>query len=175
MKVIIINGTSKVGKDKFVKMFKYKHDDLRIKNYSSIDKVKSIAEIAFGWDGKKDEKSRKMLSDIKKAWSDFNDGPTYDILNKIKTDIKYSIDNKKDKENVYFVHVREPEEIDKIRNVYKEECKTLLIKRNISNDDIPNNYSDKNVDNYKYDYTIYNEDIKDLEIEINKFRNYLNI
>lgn len=169
MKIIIINGSSKAGKDKFVKLFKYEHDDLRVKNYSSIDKVKSIAEIAFGWNGKKDEKSRKMLSDIKKAWSEFNNGPTNDIINKIKIDIQYSIDNKKDKENIYFVHIREPEEINKIKNIYKNECITLLIKKD-NNGDIPNNYSDKNVDNYKYDIIIENNgNLDDLKSKVDDF------
>jgi hypothetical protein len=73
MNIVIINGSAETGKDKFVKIFKDKFENLRVKNISSVDKVKSVAEIAFGWNGKKDDKSRKILSDMKRVWSEFND------------------------------------------------------------------------------------------------------
>lgn len=174
MKVIVINGSCQVGKDKFVNIFKDKYKKLRVKNISSIDKVKSVAEIAFGWNGKKDEKSRKMLSDIKRSWAEFNDGPTKYIFEKINIDTEYCIEqNKKLENNIYFLHIREPEEIDKIKNKYEKNCTTILIRKNT--EFIPNNDSDKNVENYKYDFIVENnEDIKQLEKSVGNFFKYLN-
>lgn len=173
MKIVIINGSAETGKDKFVKIFKDKFENLRIKNISSVDKVKSIAEIAFGWNGKKDDKSRKMLSDMKRVWSEFNDGPTKYIFEKIDIDTRYCIEkNKKLENNIYFLHIREPEEIDKVKNKYEKNCITLLIRKNT--EFIPSNYSDENVENYKYDYIIENNgDIKELEKNAVKFKKFL--
>lgn len=155
MIIIIINGTSKVGKDKFVKIFT-DETHFRVKNFSSVDKVKSISEIAFGWNGKKDNKSRKFLSDIKRAWSEFNNGPTIDMIKRIDIDLKYCLENDKNIDNnIYFLHIREPEEIIKIKETYGGVCKTVLIKKDVDN--IPDNYSDMSVDNYKdYDYIYEN-------------------
>jgi hypothetical protein len=173
MKIVIINGSAETGKDKFVKIFKDKFENLRVKNISSVDKVKSVAEIAFGWNGKKDDKSRKMLSDMKRVWSEFNDGPTKYVFEKIDIDTKYCIEkNKKLENNIYFLHIREPEEIDKVKNKYEKNCITLLIRKNTEY--IPSNYSDKNVENYKYDYIIENNgDIKELEKNVVKFKKFL--
>lgn len=173
MKIVIINGSAETGKDKFVKIFKDKFENLRVKNISSVDKVKSVAEIAFGWNGKKDDKSRKMLSDMKRVWSEFNDGPTKYVFEKIDIDTKYCIEkNKKLENNIYFLHIREPGEIDKVKNKYEKNCITLLIRKNT--EFIPSNYSDKNVENYKYDYIIENNgDIKELEKNAVKFKKFL--
>lgn len=155
MKVIIINGTAEVGKDKFVSYFKEISSELRIKNYSSIDRVKQIAEICFGWDGKKNDKSRKLLSEMKRIWTEFNDGPFDNIINKIEIDYKWSKNKGKNvSKNVYFLHIREPNEISKIKKHYGFDCITLLIKKDV--DFVPGNLSDQNVDNYDYDYIVDN-------------------
>ncbi len=155
MKVVLINGVAASGKDKFVSYFKEISDDLRIKNYSSIDRVKQIAEICFGWDGKKDDKSRRLLSEMKRIWTEYNDGPHDNVVDKINIDYKWSINKGKNtSNNIYFLHVREPEEISKIKKYYGFECITLLIKKSV--DFIPDNYSDKNVENFNYDYIVDN-------------------
>lgn len=170
MKIIVINGGAQVGKDRFVKIFR-DLSKLRIKNYSSVDKVKNIAEICFGWNGKKDEKSRQFLSDVKKAWTEFNDGPNTDILNRIDIDTKYCIEKGKDIEkNVYFLHIREPEEIAKIQKIYGDNCVTLIVNKDVSIH--PDNSSDKNVDNYDYQYTIDNNGgIEELREKVKQFIN----
>jgi len=173
MKIICINGGAEVGKDKFVKIFK-EISTKRVKNLSSIDKVKSVAELCFGWDGKKDDKSRKFLSEMKKAWADFNDGPTKYLLDKIKIDTEYCIKKGKDvKNNIYFIHIREPHEIDKIKKIYGDDCTTILIRKDV--DISPDNPSDKNVENYDYQHIIDNNgNINDLKHIIKKFIENLN-
>jgi len=160
MKVVVINGGAEVGKDKFVSFFKKISKDFRIKNYSSIDRVKQISEICFGWDGKKDGKSRKLLSEMKRIWTDFNDGPFDIITNQITTDIKWSKNKGKNiSKNIYFLHIREPKEISKIKKFYGFDCITLLVKKDV--DFTPDNYSDKNVENFDYDYIVDNNKSED--------------
>lgn len=173
MKVIIINGTSCVGKDKFVSYFKEVSNGLRVKNYSSIDRVKQISEICFGWNGKKDDKSRLLLSEMKRIWSEYNDGPFNIIKNKINTDIKYTKGKGKGvSNNIYFLHVREPEEISKIKNFYGNDCITILIKKDVVH--IPNNNSDKNVENFKYEYNVDNNGSeKELKNKAKRFFKYV--
>jgi len=154
MRVVVINGSPETGKDKFVKIVK-SISQYRVKNISSVDKVKQIAEITMGWDGKKDSKSRLFLSELKSAWTKFNNGPINYIIDKINIDIRYCNTKNKDiNNNIYFLHIREPKEIKKIKEYYQDECVTLLLKKD-SNIQLSND-SDKYVENYKYDHIIYN-------------------
>ena len=147
--IIIINGTGGCGKDTFVEFCsKY----TKVLNFSSIDKVKEVARV-IGWDGKKEEKDRKFLSDLKKLTTEYNDmafNSTKDAVNDfLKSDL-----------NLMFIHIREPEEILRTKDTFN--CKTLLIKR-VGYDNIKSNYSDKNVNNFDYDYIITNDTLEQLE------------
>jgi len=174
MKIVIINGTSRVGKDKFVSYFKYvTNGELRVKNYSSIDRVKHIAEICFGWNGKKDNESRLLLSEIKSSWTKYNDGPFNIIQEQISTDVKWCKNKGKNTDNnIYFVHVREPSEITKYKKIYEERCITLLIRKVV--DFIPDNTSDKNVENFNYDYIVdNNKSERELKKRANEFLKHI--
>lgn len=174
MKIIVLNGVAEAGKDKFVSFFKeVSEKELRVKNLSSIDRVKQIAEICFGWDGKKDDKSRRLLSEMKRVWTEYNDGPFDTINNQIETDIKWAKNKGKDtSKNVYFIHVREPEEISKVKKFYGFDCVTLLVKKDV--DFIPDNYSDKNVENFDYDYIVENnKSEKELKKRAKEFLEYI--
>ena len=61
--IFIINGSGGVGKDSFVALMAM-NSKCSVGNYSSVTKVKKIAEI-IGWNGSKSEKDRKFLSDLK--------------------------------------------------------------------------------------------------------------
>jgi len=74
MKIIIVNGSSGVGKDEFANLFK-KNYQYKCYNWSTIDKVKKISEHNFGWNGDKTDEARKFLSEIKRIWTEFNNGP----------------------------------------------------------------------------------------------------
>lgn len=131
------------GKDTFAE---YLNDFVPTLKYSSIDKVKDIAK-QCGWDGTKDEKSRKFLSDLKVLTSQFNDMP----FQAIKTVVEQF---KEDKEKrILLIDIREPTEIEKVKKTFN--AKTILIKRN-SVKNITSNMADANVFNYKYDYIIEN-------------------
>ena len=158
--IIIINGFGGSGKDTFVELVsKYN----KVYNFSSVEKVKEIAKI-IGWNGEKNEKSRKFLSDLKKLTTDYND-MSFNSIKEAINDFKLS-----DKE-IMFIHIREPEEIK--RAVLEFSAKTLLIKREDINK-ITSNYSDANVENYDYDYIITNTTLEDLENQAKNFYNLIN-
>ena len=101
-RIIIINGSGGVGKDTFVE---YCNEFTRVKNISSVDKVKEAAKILVGWNGEKDEKSRKLLSDLKLMSIDYNNYPITYIKQQSE-----EFKNSKEQQ-IMFVHIREISEI----------------------------------------------------------------
>lgn len=150
--IIIINGQGGVGKDTICGIVK-KH--YKIKIVSSIDMIKAIA-IYGGWDKQKDLKGRKLLSDLKLAFSEYNNLPFKQMAHEIKI-----FKNFRD-EQFLFIHVREPEEIKKLVSEYPE-IKTLLITRGQSFSEF-GNMADDNVENYDYDFVFENNgELENLE------------
>ena len=150
MIIILINGTGTVGKDEFIKQLEI-ISSFKVHNISSIDQVKNIAKTFFGWDGQKDEKSRKFLADLKRLWVDYNNGPFQYIVNKIE-----DIEHKSKDETIVFIHCREIDEIKKFKDYYKGyDFVTLLVKRDVP---VPENDADQQVFDYQYDYTVENTD-----------------
>ena len=158
--IVVINGVGGSGKDTFVEyVSKYN----KVLNFSSVDKVKEIAKL-IGWDGKKEEKDRKFLSDLKRLTTEYNDMSFKSIKEKVDEF------NQNDDE-IMFIHIREPEEIK--RAVLEFNAKTLLIKRDDINK-ITSNYSDASVENYNYDYIINNTTLDNLENQAKNFYNLIN-
>ena len=161
-KIIVINGSAQSGKDEVVKIAKkmINNDKYVIVNMSSITSIKEKA-YAFGWGGEKDNKSRRLLSDLKDAWTRYNDGPFNDIkeyINHFHTSKNFII----------FVHIRECEEIKKMVNYYGNLVVTLLVRR--PNIEVFNNHADLGVENYPYDYIIENNgDLDKLEDSVLTF------
>jgi hypothetical protein len=170
MLIIVVNGANNSGKDNFVEYF-MKHYEFKSINMSTIDRIKELSLKYFGWDGKKTEAARKFLAEMKKIWAEYNNGPFIYMNFKIKE--HYSKLNKKDRKNfVYFIHCREPEEIQKFKDKYKKNCLTVLLKREerTHRNKIAENHADMGVDNYEYDRVILNNGTKiDLELEAVKF------
>ncbi len=158
--IVVINGTGGSGKDTFVE-FCQKYG--KVKNFSSIDKVKEIATM-IGWTGKKEEKDRKFLSDLKKLTTDYNDMAFQSIKEEVS---KFHHSDA----NILFIHIREPEEIQRVVDFYQ--AKTLLIKR-VGLANIETNNSDANVDCYSYDYVIENTTLKELDMKALEFIHDLN-
>ena len=146
--IFIINGVAQSGKDSVVTLAKdyLYHKKIKVNNFSSIEPIKEIAKF-LGWNGiDKDEKTRKFLSDIKQLSINYNDFPFKYICKCI---------NEANNKSVNFIHCREINEIKKIYNYFKNTLyiKTILVKRKVK---IPNNHSDLNVNNFKYDIVINN-------------------
>lgn len=163
--IFIINGSGGVGKDTFVEFVSTELNDIYKKfhtviNFSSVDRVKAIAR-EIGWNGKKTERDRKFLSDLKMLTSEYCDMTYQSMKNKIEEfyDDPNSV--------LLFLHIREPEEINRIVKEY--DAKTILIVRNTIKH-ITSNIGDKNVFNYEYDYVINNDGkIDDLRKKANNF------
>ena len=145
--IIVINGSGGAGKDTFVNLVsKY----VPTMNYSSVDRIKEIAK-ECGWNGKKTEKDRKFLSDLKYLCSQYNDLP---MLCMRKNAQKFY----NSKNELLFLHIREPIEISNAVILFN--AKTLLIKRN-SVKHIITNEADAGVFNYNYNYVIENNGTKE--------------
>ena len=149
---IVINGRGGVGKDTLCD-FSAKH--FKVKNVSSITPIKNIATMC-GWDGTKDNKSRKFLSDLKSLCIEYNDYPTRWAKGEYEEFLASD-------EDIMFVHIREPEEILKFVRATDNRAKTLLIRagKRMSNEKY-GNASDDSVEDYAYDYYYTND--KDLDL-----------
>lgn len=162
--VFIINGSGGIGKDTFVNLIQlnfksnYFHP---IMNFSSVDKVKKVARM-IGWDGKsKTEKDRKFLSDLKLLCTEYNDMPFNSMCEVVEEF------NKSRHYQMLFLHIREPEEIERTKNAFN--AKTILVKRD-SVKHITSNMADENVFNYNYDIVINNDEtLEELETKALEF------
>ena len=145
MTIFVINGQGRVGKDTFVSYaIQYLNNEHQQQTLcmSSVDEVKKYGRL-LGWDGVKDEKGRKFLSDLKELSSRYH-GPIKYMSNIIE-------DNKD--VDVAFTFIREPEEIKKFVKCYPSAI-TVLIERGKSAK--LGNISDDDVENYVYDHYIDN-------------------
>lgn len=144
---IVINGVGGCGKDTLVSILA---NHRKVKNVSSITPVVDVAKYC-GWDGVKTEKSRKFLSDLKRLLTDFNE---YSLNYLLAEQDKFINDDNE----FMFVHIREPEEIEKFVNHSKTKTYTLLITpREELQNKVYGNTSDDGV--YRYDYNlIFNND-----------------
>ena len=155
--IVIINGSGGVGKDTFVE---FCSQYTKVMNISSVDKVKEAANILTGWSGEKDEKSRKLLSDLKQLGIEYNDAPFRYLSSKVQ-------EFKNSDAKIMFIHIREHTEIEKCKQAF--DAKTLLItNKNVAA--ILTNYSDSDINNYQYDYTIHNDGtLEELEQKAKEF------
>lgn len=143
--VIVINGSAGVGKDTICEVVgKY----YRVMNVSSIDPIKKIAS-ENGWNGEKNEKSRKFLADLKQLFVDYNDLPQKYLMEKHEEFLNGDGE-------ILFVHIREPEEIAKFKGSVGTGCVTLLIRGREDAKKVWHNAADDEVENYKYDYYYVN-------------------
>lgn len=140
---VIINGVARSGKDTFIAMC---GQHTAVKNISSIDQLNDFAR-QIGWDGNKNDKYRKFISELKQLVVNFNDAPTNYLLSQIKLH--------QASDGVLFMHVREATEIAKIQRYSPLRVITLKIVRNVA---VPQNSADLDASGgYRhYDYVIYN-------------------
>ena len=155
--IVIINGTGGAGKDTFVT---FCSEITGVLNVSAVDKVKEAAKVLVGWNGEKDEVSRKLLVDLKQLSIVYNDAPTKYICSMAE-------EFKSSENNLMFVHIREADEIEKAKKLLN--AKTLLI-TNPRVKLITSNDSDGKVNEYNYDYYIVNDGtLDDLKDKASKF------
>ena len=157
---IVINGSGGVGKDTLCDLAA-KH--FKVRNISSVDPIKDIAKMC-GWDGRKDDRSRKFLSDLKKLTVDYNDFPTVWATGMYRDFLLSEYE-------ILFVHIREAEEIAKFVRATDGAAKTLLIRGgDRMKKSSYGNASDDCVENYEYDYYFVNDKtLKEAEEDFKSF------
>ena len=145
--VLVINGAGGVGKDTLCDLAE-RH--LKIRNISTITPIKDIARMC-GWDGSKDDKSRKFLADLKQLSVEYNDFPTKWAINIFNEFMQTD-------EQILFVHIREPEEIAKFVKATGGFAKALLVRGGERmKKSHYGNAADDCVENYTYDYYFLND------------------
>ena len=102
--VIIINGAGGAGKDTLCAIAARHY---AVTSVSAVDRIKEIARFG-GWDGVKDERGRKLLSDIKLAFIAYNDLPFASLMEAYRAFCASQA-------RVLFIHCREPKEIAKLQ------------------------------------------------------------
>lgn len=159
-KIIVINGMGGVGKSSFISLCR--EIDPRVIETSTADFVKEIA-IQAGWDGVKDQKGRRLLSDIKDALEKYDNIPNKKIDKFIQSH----------PENIIFVNVREPHNIQYYKDKYN--ALTVLV-TNPNAKVVEGNHADEDVYDYEYyDFTIRNEGtITNLKDKAKIFMDYVN-
>ena len=78
--VFIVNGKPRAGKDTFAEIL---NRYMKVYKYSAVTKVKEIATLC-GWDGKKEERDRKFLHELKMLTSEYSDLAYNDVINEIE-------------------------------------------------------------------------------------------
>lgn len=161
LKIYIVNGYPGAGKTTFEEnaINILKENNKEGFSISTIDDIKEIA-MNIGWDGRKNGAGRRLLSDLKQTLNRYNDF----TMNQMKE--KFSYIEWRNPDAVVFVDSREPEEIRR----FIKEFKAIAIYVNRQNPRLLSNESDRNVEDFTYDYTIENTGtLKDLEFETEKF------
>lgn len=138
--VFIINGQGGVGKDTICNCAA---QYFRVRNVSSITPIVEIARFA-GWDGQKTLAARRLLSQLKQAFTEFND-LSFQYCLKAYREFADSDDE------ILFLHVREPQEIERLKNAIGPDCRTLLVRRSDLAVRQYGNHSDDGVEAYSYD------------------------
>lgn len=144
-KTYIVNGRPECGKTTFENFCK---DILEDRNYkvgiiSTIDPIKKIA-LTLGWNGIKDFKGRKFLSDLKDALEDYCDF-SFNYIKDIVESAEY---------DVIFVDAREPKQIE--RFCAELGAQSIIVRRPTTEVVEYSNHADIEVENYIYDIMIYN-------------------
>jgi len=171
--VFIISGVATGGKDLFIKYVTDYVNDYLIKfsynvyNTSSIDEVKRIVDYMNTVDNSlvakeaidnKTDKYRTLLHDIKMAWSAFDDGPNqviYNLINKIMTrhcELMYN-------PSFIFVHVREANEIDNMKQYLIYNMELIPISIGVIGHSNPKDFTNEGdalANEYDYDIIIPN-------------------
>ncbi len=157
--VIILNGTAKSGKTTFASLCK--KNFYCTYNISTITPIKQALTCMFVDIDNKDDRTRKLMSDLKDMMTEFNQ------CSKIFVQKEIAKLNKLGMVYILFVDSREPEEIQWFKDNLK--CKTLLVK-NKRVLILTTNHADKNIENFEYDFVINNDEgLEELEIKAKLF------
>ncbi len=145
--IVVINGSGGSGKDTVCALAAERY---RVRNVSSITPIVEIARKA-GWDGVKTDKARRLLARLKEVFTEYNDLSFRYCMQQVDA-------FRQSDEQLLFVHIREPEEIERFRRAVGPICKTLLVRRPSVEARGPfGNRADDSVQAYPYDLVLVND------------------
>ncbi len=159
LKVIIINGYPKSGKDEFYKILSHHY---KASIFSTVQTPKEVLKKYYNWDGEtKSEHIRNALSDLKDWSTLYFNWPFREAVLAITQSLL-------DEDDFLVLMVREPDEIMKLVvhcKKYNITCVTVLVKRPGYNSGT--NHADTEVEQFSYDYILMNDGtLSDYELSI---------
>lgn len=147
-KIFIVNGQGGAGKTS-LENFVAELCEGDVAAVSMIDYTKQCAA-KLGWNGAKDEKDRRFLSNLKDALTAWDDSPFLTTCAMTKMAINEGCE-------IVFIDAREQNDIDRLKDYFINKgysIKTILVKRGVKK--IYGNKADDGVFNYNYDIVIEN-------------------
>lgn len=157
--IIIINGHPRAGKDTFIG-FMEKHlraHDIGCRSFSSIDPVRDMLG-AYGFDlSQKTEADRKLLAVVGSAVEEHSNWRTEQCIAEALSAHIHTRGN-----TVVFLHIREPENIAKVRSWVEQEGSVLGISiatvflRSDRSEKVKSNSADGGVGDMAYDHYVTN-------------------
>lgn len=157
LKVIMISGKARHGKDYIAKLIKgrlQRECNKRVIILHFADILKSICKSFYGWDGTKTETQRQILIDVAKRYRDMNKDFFAEIVATIVRD--------KAKEYDVFIipDTRYPNEIEVMKSHSDMDVVTLrIIRPNFDNGLSPSQKSHESecsLDDYSFDWVMFN-------------------
>lgn len=167
VKIIILSGKARSGKDKFADMIVNYYKNKKVKKLSYAYYLKNYVRNISNWNGEDSNKPRELLQII-----------GIDLI-KNKIDNKLLINRVIEDIEVYsyfydimvITDARLIDEIEDIKNKFNDVI-TIRINRDMDNnlkENEKNHITETNLDNYKFDYVIENnDDYKVLENKVNE-------
>lgn len=170
IKLVCVNGAPRAGKDTFIEKCLNKLGN-KGRAISSVDFVKRIATYC-GWNGEKDQKNRKFLSDLKDLLTEWGNIPFKEIEKAMNNWETWNERHKITNDCVLFVCVREPDEIQKLKDKFDATC--IFVTRGEAENSPTSNHADEFVYDFVYDLIIDNNgDLTQLENSAETFLNEL--
>jgi hypothetical protein len=172
MVILGFGGKARSGKDTSVDMLK---DRLEFKGYKVLhinmaNYVKYIAKEYFDWDGQKDEKGRHILQQVgtEIVRSKNPDFWVNTVIEFIKVFDNYDF--------VLIGDVRFPNEINRFKEegyqTYSVHVERLNFENNLTKEQ-RNHLSETSMDNFKFDYYIEAENLRQLDDEVDELVHWL--
>ena len=160
--ILIINGSGGVGKDTFVDLL---GEFVPVIHDSIVNPTKALAK-QVGWDGKKDERDRKFLAELKSLIDEHSNYNYKEMENLMSSFLSGNLSCE-----LLCIDMREKYQIEKAKNEFG--AKTVLVTRN-SVEQITSNHADADVFNVNYDYHIHNDgSLADLRETAKQFKEQL--
>jgi len=166
VKVICVNGVSRSGKDTFIKFIR-EQSETTVVVHSTIDTIrKMLIESGLMVGDRKGIGEREFMVAVKQAWIKYSDGPYNQVIDKVLRIKKFM---EPADIILFFVQVREPQEIKKLKLYYGDDFITVVVKKKGIEAQI---YNDMCVTDMEYDFVIENNGtVEDLKVRATHFLN----